>query len=104
MNRIRGSKSSGSNFDEYTINAVWQKGTIIVGYDANVWRKDSCGAIIKRSEYGNTNSNNGWEIDHIRPVVQNGTDDLYNLQPLQWENNRYKSDNFPNWTCAIKAA
>jgi hypothetical protein len=33
------------------------------------------------------------------PVSKDGADDLGNLQPLQWENNRYKSDNWPNWQC-----
>lgn len=92
------------SFTEATVNAVWQKARIVSGNDPAVWRKDSCGAWIKRSEYGNTNSKYGWEIDHIKPVSRGGTDNLVNLQPLQWENNRYKADNYPYWTCKIKAA
>jgi 5-methylcytosine-specific restriction endonuclease McrA len=34
----------------------------------------------------------GWEVDHIRAVANGGSDDLDNLQPLQWENNRKKGD------------
>jgi len=45
----------------------------------------------------------GWEIDHKKPVANGGTDDLDNLQPLQWENNRHKGDNWPNWDCKVKA-
>jgi hypothetical protein len=26
---------------------------------------------------------------------------LANLQALQWENNRGKGDDWPNWTCAV---
>ncbi len=56
---------------------------------------------MKYSEYGKTIENGvGWEIDHIKPVSESGTDDLSNLQPLQWENNRLKGDNWPTWKCA----
>lgn len=66
---------------------------------------DCCGALMRRDLYGvTTRKGLGWEIDHIKPVAHGGADDLGNLQPLQWENNRGKSDNFPNWTCSVKAA
>lgn len=68
---------------------VWNKGKVVPGIDANKWRKDECGAWISFSNYGDRSSDYGWEIDHINP---NGTDDLYNLRPLQWENNVDKSD------------
>ncbi len=54
---------------------------------------------MKRSEYGNTNSDHGWEVDHEKPVARGGSDDLSNLQPLQWDNNRKKSDAYP-WSCS----
>lgn len=94
----------GNNFDGTTINYVWSKGRTIPGYDSNLYRKDSCGAWMTKSQYGNVNSEYGWEIDHIKPVAKFGTDDLDNLQPLQWKNNRGKSDNYPHWSCSIKAA
>jgi 5-methylcytosine-specific restriction endonuclease McrA len=57
---------------------------------------------MQRYAYG-TETEYGWEIDHIRPVSDGGADDLENLQPLQWENNRYKSDNWPQWECRKKS-
>lgn len=90
------------NFNQNIIDLVWHKGKIVAGYDPNVWRKDACGAWMKRSDYGNTDSQYGWEIDHIKPVSKGGSDNLDNLQPLQWQNNRHKGDNYPNWSCLIK--
>jgi 5-methylcytosine-specific restriction endonuclease McrA len=47
------------------------------------------------ADYGIT-STYGWEIDHIKPVAKRGGDEITNLQPLQWENNRRKGDDYPN--------
>lgn len=100
MARGYGTTTSGGAFDAATIEAVWKKGTP-ESSDSSV-RKDSCGAKMQRSKHGKTEQY-GWEIDHDKPVASGGTDDLANLQPLQWENNRHKSDNYPSWTCKIKS-
>ena len=55
-------------------------------------RVDAWGWTIVRQDYGKTGSRYGWEIDHIVPVALGGKDDLSNLQPLQWENNRRKDE------------
>ncbi len=90
ISRSRGSKSDGGSWTEAEIEAVWQKRRPVPGYPS--YGMDSCSALIERSRHGDTTSQYGWEIDHIKPVAQGGTDDLWNLQPLQWENNRAKSD------------
>ena len=78
--------------------AVWQKARPIDGYDSKLWRRDVCGHAMKYTEHGNTNSEYGWEIDHIVPTAKGGRDTLDNLQPLYWENNRRKGDTSP-WYC-----
>jgi len=100
MVRNWNTKRDGASFDEATIEAVWKKGTPEPQYSS--FRKDTCGASMQRNKYGKTEQW-GWEIDHIEPVSKDGTDDLSNLQPLQWENNRHKGDNWPNWDCKIKS-
>ena len=89
--------------EEKTKLSVWAKGEIIPDKDENhwspeKWRYDICGNPIKYSEHGNTDSKHGWEIDHIKPSAEGGKDTLDNLQPLQWETNRTKGDNYP-WSC-----
>ena len=99
MARVRGSDVSGKSFAKTTIREVWNKGKVIPGQNPDTLRNDICGASIKFEDYGNTNSPHGWEVDHIKPVAHQGNDNLSNLQPLQWENNRRKSDSYP-WNCA----
>lgn len=86
-------------FDERIQRAVWNKGRIIDQNDPNEWRKDECGAWIYFAQYGNRNSQYGWEIDHITSKENGGTDVLSNLRPLQWQNNASKSSG--RLKCAI---
>jgi len=90
-------------YSDELIQTVWEKGLIQQGFDPNVARKDACGAWILRNQYGNTDSDFGWEIDHVYPRVLVGTTVIENLRPMQWQNNRSKGDNYPTYIASMKA-
>jgi hypothetical protein len=77
-----GTDMHGRPFSVETIEAVWSKGRPISGIDPDDWRRDPCGVPIQRSKYGDISSKHGWQVDHVKPPVKGGTDDLANLQPL----------------------
>jgi HNH endonuclease len=68
--------------DEARKLTVWAKGTPMDGFDAAVWRYDAFGHAMRFSDYGNRNSDYGWEIDHIVATAVGGSDDISNLRPL----------------------
>ncbi len=91
------------NFSEQKIQEVWEKGMIVPGYNEDKVRKDACSAWMKREEYGNIESNYGWEIDHTKPESKGGSSDLSNLRPMQWSNNRNKGDDYPEYIAVVKS-
>ena len=89
------------DFTDEMVLAVWRKGKAIPGYNPNKYRQDSAGAWMAFADYGNTNSDYGWEIDHIIPLSKGGSNNIDNLQPMQWENNRSKGDNYPFYHASV---
>lgn len=80
-------------WSETTIKKVWDKAIKSTPEnEVKGFRKDKCYTWMLFEKHGDRNSEYGWEIDHIKPVAHGGTDDLFNLQPLQWENNVEKGD------------
>ena len=96
-------------WSEDQIQYVWNRATIVEGFDKNRFRKDACGAWILRDKYGDNDSLYGWEIDHIVPqslLEEKGyskmdIDKVDNLRALQHENNVSKSDDYPSYTAVV---
>ncbi|MEO7990863.1 MAG: HNH endonuclease signature motif containing protein [Chryseolinea sp.] len=87
---------NGNVFSDFTKLQVWNKAQIVPGVEPAYRRKDACGAWIDWDQFNVTNENGtGWEIDHIKPVAMGGDDVIANLQPLQWQNNRKKGNDYP---------
>lgn len=76
------------------LRQIWEKGNTVRGRDPDVWRNDAEGNRMRRGSYG-TQGKYGWEVDHKYPQSKGGSDNLKNLRPLHWEENREKSDKVP---------
>lgn len=76
------------------MDQIFAKGTVIPGKDASLYRKDACGNIIYRPNYG-LETPMGWEVDHNYPKAKGGTDSSRNLKPLQSSENARKGDTYP---------
>lgn len=90
------------SFNNSVEKQVWEMGTPVDGFDKDKYRKDKCGAWMQRNlRSDGTSLSLHWEIDHKNPKNNNGKDNIGNLQPLQWENNRGKDDNYPKWNRTV---
>ena len=89
----------GKSFTDDIVEKVWKNAITMdnIKINPDYMRRDKCGDSIIKNDYGKTEKF-GWEIDHIKPVSKGGTDNLSNLQPLYWENNRSKGDKL-DWKC-----
>ena len=81
--------SSERKWNEMFKLAVWKKGLINPDHSPDAIRSDAHGNLMMWSEYENEDSEFGWKIEHIHPELEENTDHIENLQPLQM---RLKND------------
>lgn len=89
------------NFDPEILESIWNRAMEMEGLDPKLFRKDACGAVMARSQYGMRDSNFGWEIDHVYPIAMGGDDNIENLRAMQWQNVESKGSNFPVYNSAV---
>jgi len=110
MARLRIEREAIMSYDE---NEVWDNyyknnpdKVLDIIHDEVVEGLDYCGAKIYKRAYGKDNPKHRvrWEVDHIKPESKGGSDELSNLRPLHWKNNKAKDDNEDgDWECAVEA-
>lgn len=79
------------------------------GFNADLYRKDACGAWIIWDKYGDTDSIYGWQVDHICPqnllsslgYSQTVIDNPKNIRDLQHQNNASKGDDYPEYHSVV---
>ena len=97
MKKIPNSTKNQEPWSVRIKNKVWDKADIIPFINPMKIRKDRYGKEIHYDYFGDRTSSFGWEIDHILPISKGGTDKIDNLQPLYWQTNDLKGEQFP-WT------
>lgn len=92
-----------ANVSEKTLDEIWEKATPVDGYSQDKWRKDFAGAWIQRDQYG-LSSEYGWDVCHLVPASQGGTNELENLYPIHWKNHLKKSNQYPVFRTVVTAS
>lgn len=67
--------------------AVWDKAKPIRGMDPDTHRQDPYGNQMYYHSYGK-DTEQGWSLDHIRPSSRGGSNDIINLQAMNFATNR----------------
>src|SRR3972149_859114 len=81
--RARTSEVRVLPLNEELIQQVWLKARGTRELAPDTWRKDECGAWIRREHYGQEHSEFGWKIEN---VSLGGPDCLENLRPFHHAN------------------
>ena len=67
-----------------TIMTAWEKARSVEGFDADIIRKDACGAWIQKDMFSQSGSMYGWGIDLIFPRSLGGSYVPDNIRALNY--------------------
>lgn len=82
---------------------LWLKARAVEGYDPDIFRKDACGAWIRKDMFGQPDNMFGWGIDFIFPKVLGGTPVESNLRALNCRNLASKGNDYPSYNAVLIA-
>ncbi|MFV1996100.1 MAG: hypothetical protein ACC661_11750 [Verrucomicrobiales bacterium] len=71
-------------YDKAVVDRIWNFAQRIPGNDIELWRKDEFGAWLYKLDYGNRESQFGWEICDFGMGRRSAG--IAALRPLQWQN------------------
>lgn len=91
-----------SSIEEIKIVA-WRKARVIEGYDPDIFRKDACGAWIRKDMFRQPNNMYGWDVDLIFPKVLGGSTAECNLRALNCKNLESKGNDYPSYNAVLTA-
>jgi len=92
--------------DDITIEVrdiAWAKAKKVEGYDASLFRKDACGAWIRKDLYGDSANMYGWGIDLIFPREKGGRPVGENVRALNSRNLASKGRDYPSYKAVVTA-
>jgi hypothetical protein len=85
------------------IAAAWEKAQAVEGFDADIIRKDACGAWIQKDMYSQPGSMYGWGVDLILPKILGGDADNENVRALNYRNIISKGKDYPSYKAVYTA-
>ena len=85
-------------FSKEMVQQVWEQGRGTQDQDPTLWRKDECGAWMRREHYDSAHSEYGWKIENVSP---GGPETLENLRPFHRENSFDRGAQHPR--CQVTA-
>ena len=76
---------------------AWEKALKVEGIDSGLFRKDACGAWIRKDLYGEKEDPFGWDIDLVFPKRLGGKPILENVRALNSKNIISKGNDYPSY-------